>query len=138
MAKKKTGFPSRVFNRRIEHSIGSFFRVMHDTYERHGWPWTEPKRTAKAWTAPDFKIRIGSAYKDGAIDSKTKRLMAMAIALGAGCRNCVLGQAMGALDLGATREEFLETISVVVSMRGTTGVAESLRVIQLLDELGKL
>jgi hypothetical protein len=25
-----------------------------------------------------------------------------------------------------------------VSMRGTTGVAESLRVIQLLDELGKL
>ena len=73
-----------------------------------------------------------------AIDSKTKRLMAMAIALGAGCRNCVLSQAEGALELGATKEEFLETISVVSSMRGTTGVAESLRVIQFLDELGKL
>ena len=91
---------------------------------------------------PDLAKLVGAqvkeAYKDGAIDSKTKRLMAMAIALGAGCRNCVLGQAEGALDLGATKEEFLETISVVVSMRGTTGVAESLRVIQLLDELGKL
>jgi AhpD family alkylhydroperoxidase len=91
---------------------------------------------------PDMAKLIGAqvneAYKDGAIDSKTKRLMAMAIALGAGCRNCVLGQAEGALELGATKEEFLETISVVVSMRGTTGVAESLRVIQLLDELGKL
>jgi len=82
--------------------------------------------------------QINEAYKDGAIDGKTKRLMAMAIALGAGCRNCVLGQAEGALNLGATKEEFLETISVVVSIRGTTGVAESLRVIQFLDELGKL
>ena len=85
-----------------------------------------------------LSAQVKEAYKDGEIDSKTKRLMAMAIALGAGCRNCVLGQAEGALDLGATKEEFLETISVVVSMRGTTGVAESLRVIQLLDELGKL
>jgi AhpD family alkylhydroperoxidase len=82
--------------------------------------------------------QINEAYSDGAIDSKTKRLIAMAIALGAGCRNCVLGQAEAALDLGATKEDFLETISVVISMRGTTGVAESLRVIQFLDELGKL
>ena len=91
---------------------------------------------------PDLANLLGTqikeTYKDGAIDSKTKRLMAMAIALGAGCRNCVLSQAEGALELGATKEEFLETISVVSSMRGTTGVAESLRVIQFLDELGKL
>jgi len=58
--------------------------------------------------------------------------------MGAGCRNCVLGQAMYALENGATKGEILETISVVVSMRGTTGLAESLRVVQLLDELGKL
>jgi len=92
--------------------------------------------------APDLANLLGSqvneAYKDGAINSKTKRLMAMAVALGAGCRNCVLGQAEAALDLGATREEFLEAIKVVVSMRGTTGVAESLRVVQFLDELKKL
>jgi AhpD family alkylhydroperoxidase len=76
------------------------------------------------------------AYKDGMLDAKTKRLMALAIALGAGCRNCVLGQTMYALECGATKEEILETISVVVSMRGTTGVGEALRVIQFLDELG--
>lgn len=91
---------------------------------------------------PDLGKLIGAqmkeAYRDGAIDAKTKRLMAMAIALGAGCRNCVLGQAEGALELGATKEEFLETIEVVTSMRGTTGIAESLSVIQLLDELGRL
>ncbi len=82
--------------------------------------------------------QAGEVYRDGALNSKVKRLMALAVALGAGCRNCVLGQTMYALENGATRDEVLETISVVVSMRGTTGVAESLRVIQLLDELGKL
>jgi AhpD family alkylhydroperoxidase len=81
---------------------------------------------------------IAEAYKDGALSCKAKRLMALAIALGAGCRNCILAQTMYALENGATKEEILETLSVVVSMRGTTGVAESVRVIQLLDELGKL
>jgi len=80
--------------------------------------------------------QAAETYRDGALDAKTKRLMALAIGLGAGCRNCVLGQAMYALECGATREEILETIAVVVSMRGTTGVGESLRIIQLLDELG--
>jgi len=36
------------------------------------------------------------------------------------------------------KDEISETLFVVVSMRGTTGVAESLRVVQLLDELRKL
>ena len=45
---------------------------------------------------------------------------------------------MYALENGAAKEEILETILVVVSMKGTTGLAESLRVVQLLDELGKL
>jgi AhpD family alkylhydroperoxidase len=77
-------------------------------------------------------------YKDGALSVKVKRLMSLAIALGAGCRNCILAQTMYALENGATKDEILDTLSVVVSMRGTTGVAESLRVVQLLDELGKL
>ena len=78
------------------------------------------------------------AYRDGALSCKVKRLMALALALGVGCKNCILSQATEALKNGATKEEVLETLSVVVSMRGTTGVGESLRVVQLVDELGKL
>lgn len=77
-------------------------------------------------------------YKDGALSCKAKRLMSLALAPGAGCRNCILAQTRCALEDGASKDEILETISVAVSMRGTTGVAESLRVVQLLDELGKL
>nr|WP_320192629.1 carboxymuconolactone decarboxylase family protein [uncultured Desulfobacter sp.] len=79
-----------------------------------------------------------TAYADGALNEKTKRLMALAIALGVGCENCILGQANAAIAQGATKEEILETLGVVISMRGTTGVAESLKIIQMLDETGKL
>jgi AhpD family alkylhydroperoxidase len=78
------------------------------------------------------------AYKDGALSAKQKRLTALGIALGAGCTNCILAQTMRALEAGATKDEILETISVVVAMRGTTGIAESSRVLKLLEELGKL
>ncbi len=77
-------------------------------------------------------------YKDGALSNKVKRLIALAIALRAECTNCILAQTMRALEAGATKEEILETIAVEVVMSGTTGIAASLRVIKLLDELGKL
>jgi len=100
------------------------------------------QREKLAELLPDVMKASGTltaeAYKDGSLSCKVKRLMALALALGAGCRNCILAQTMLALENGATKDEILETISVVVSMRGTTGVAESLRVVQLLDELGKL
>ena len=91
---------------------------------------------------PDVRVAESAvtevAYKDGALNTKTKRLMALALALGAGCTNCILGQTHNAIEAGATKDEILETLSVVVSMRGTTGIAESLRVIKLLEEMGKL
>ncbi|MFC2077806.1 carboxymuconolactone decarboxylase family protein [Candidatus Bipolaricaulota bacterium] len=77
-----------------------------------------------------------TTYTEGELSSKVKRLVAMALALGSGCRNCVLAQTKLALEQGATRREFLETLAVVISMRGTTGIAESLRVVQFLDEQG--
>ena len=81
---------------------------------------------------------IDAAYREGALSTKIKRLMSLAIALGVGCENCVLAQSKHAQAAGATREEFLETIGVAVAMRGSTGAAESMRVIKLLDELGVL
>jgi len=93
-------------------------------------------------TLPDLMVPESAkwevVYKDGALSTKVKRLIALGIALGVGCTNCILGQTMRALDAGASKEELLETLSVEAAMRGTTGIAESLRVIKLLDELGKL
>ena len=78
------------------------------------------------------------AYREGALSSKFKRLMALAVALKDGCTNCIISQTENAVKEGATKAEILETLQVVIAMGGTTGVAESLRVIQFLDELGHL
>ena len=77
-------------------------------------------------------------YQDGALSSKIKRLLALAIALRAGCTNCIISQTKRAIDAGATKEEVLETLAVEVAMSGTTGIAESLRVVKLLEEMGHL
>jgi AhpD family alkylhydroperoxidase len=82
--------------------------------------------------------QVELVYRDGALSKKMKRLIALGIALRACCTNCILAQTERSLEAGATIEEILETISVEISISGTTGVAESMRVIKFLEELGKI
>ncbi len=77
-------------------------------------------------------------YKDGALSRKVKRLIALGIALRAACTNCILSQTQRALEAGASNEEIMETIAVEISMSGTTGIGESMRVVKFMEELGKL
>ncbi len=77
-------------------------------------------------------------YRDGALSTKVKRLIALGIALRGCVTNCVLAQTEHALEAGATRDEILEILSVTVAISETSGIAESLRVVKVLDELGKL
>ena len=82
--------------------------------------------------------QVDMVYKDGALSRKVKRLIALGIALRAACTNCILAQTQRALEAGASNEEILETIAVEISMSGTTGIGESMRVIKFLEELGKI
>jgi len=77
---------------------------------------------------------VGVVYKEGALNTKTKRLIALGVALGCGCEGCIISQTGNALSAGASRSEILETLGVAVAMRGTTGLAESFKVIELLDQ----
>jgi len=95
------------------------------------------KQEVPDFTAAEYSM-LDIAYKDGALSSKFKRLIALAIALRAECTNCILAQTEHALEAGATKDEILETLIVEIAMSGTTGIAASLRVIKFLDELDKL
>ncbi len=76
-------------------------------------------------------------YKDGALDQKTKRLIALAVGFMAGCTRCIIGQTKDAVKAGATKAEIIETVAVAVVMGGTTVSAETWRVAKALEELGK-
>src|SRR3972149_5760163 len=76
-------------------------------------------------------------YQDGALSLKTKRLIALACGLQAGCTRCVQGQTKDAIAAGATREEVMEAVAVAIVMGGTAVSAETWRVVKVLEELGK-
>ena len=77
-----------------------------------------------------------AVYKDGALNQKTKRLIALACGLQAGCTRCVQGQTKDAVAAGATREEISEAVAVAIVMGGTAVSAETWRVVKVLEELG--
>jgi AhpD family alkylhydroperoxidase len=77
-----------------------------------------------------------AVYTDGALDVKTKRLMSLAVAVQAGCKDCMLSQTAKALELGATPAEIFEVCAVAVSMGGTLAWSKALTVADYLQERG--
>ncbi len=51
-------------------------------------------------------------FEDGALSSKTKELIAVAVSLAVGCGKCAASHTSGARHLGATDEEIREAIAV--------------------------
>lgn len=59
-----------------------------------------------------------AAMADGALDRKTKELIALAIGVVEHCDGCVAAHARGAAHAGATRQEAAEAIGVTFMMHG--------------------
>jgi AhpD family alkylhydroperoxidase len=64
-------------------------------------------------------------FKAGALDAKTKQLIAVAAAHVTQCPYCIRGHTKQALRAGATREEVMEAIWVAAEMRAGGAVAHS-------------
>lgn len=73
-------------------------------------------------TQPDllkgFQAMSGAAMKEGALDEKTKELIALAIGVAEHCEGCIGFHVKKLVQLGATREEIVETLGVNVYMGG--------------------
>jgi AhpD family alkylhydroperoxidase len=59
-----------------------------------------------------------AAFADGAVDRKTKELIAVAIGVVEGCDGCIASHAQAAARAGATRQEAAEVIGVTFLMHG--------------------
>jgi len=65
-----------------------------------------------------FAEMSNAALTSGALEKKTKELIALAIGVVAGCDGCIASHAQGAVRAGATKEEAAEAIGVTFLMRG--------------------
>ncbi len=75
-------------------------------------------------------------YRDGGLSARHKRLMAVAVAVTNGCTGCMLFQVEAALELGASRQEVLETLAVAVGLGGSMASSKTAQVMAFLEQKG--
>lgn len=63
-----------------------------------------------------FSAVAKSALAPGALDVKTKELIALAISVAIRCDDCIAFHSKAAAEGGATREEILETLAMTIYM----------------------
>lgn len=73
--------------------------------------------------------------EDGALSSKVKELMALAISIVVGCEGCIAYHVHDAIQAGATRQELLETTGVGVLMGGGPGSIYAAHALQAIDQM---
>jgi AhpD family alkylhydroperoxidase len=91
--------------------------------------------------APDIAVAFSNvakaAIKPGALEAKTKELMALAIGIAARCDGCIGFHTEAAIKYGATRPEIVETIGVAVYMGGGPSYVYGAQVLEAFDQLAK-
>jgi AhpD family alkylhydroperoxidase len=68
-----------------------------------------------------YRRMHAAAYAAGALDRKTKELIALAIAVAKQCDGCIASHARGAARAGATEAEVAEALGVAIAMDGGPG-----------------
>ena len=69
-------------------------------------------------TMQAFSALAQAATRDGALDRKTKELIALALGVAARCDGCIGFHTEALVKLGATRQEVEETLGMAVYMGG--------------------
>ena len=77
-----------------------------------------------------------AAFSPGALDTRTKELIALAIAVVEGCDGCIASHAQAALQAGASRQEAAEAIGVTFLMHGGPATIHGPRAYSAFCEFG--
>lgn len=76
-----------------------------------------------------------NAYRDGALDAKTKEMMGLAASMVLRCDDCIRYHLQTCHETGVKREEFFEIFSVALVVGGSIVVPHLRRAVAFLDEL---
>jgi AhpD family alkylhydroperoxidase len=84
-----------------------------------------------------FSAMTKAATEGGALDAKTKELMALAIAVAIRCDGCVAFHAQAAVKHGATREEIMETMGMALYMGAGPSLMYAAQAVEAYDQFAK-
>lgn len=85
-------------------------------------------------TMKGFGELHGAAVKEGALEAKTKELIALGIAITVRCDGCISFHVHDALKAGATKAEIGETVGVAIMMGGGPSVVYGIEAMQALAQ----
>lgn len=91
-----------------------------------------------AETMAGFRQMGKGAYADGALSRRFKELIALALSVAARCDGCVAYHAKRVVELGASRDEVLETLGVAVQMGGGPSMVYSGEALRAYDAFVKI
>lgn len=78
-----------------------------------------------------------AATKAGALEAKTKELIALGIAITVRCDGCISFHVHDALQAGASKAEIAETIGVAIMMGGGPSVVYGIEAMQAVEQFEK-
>jgi AhpD family alkylhydroperoxidase len=81
-----------------------------------------------------FSDLHAAATSPGALSTKTKELISLAIGIAVHCDGCISYHVHDALQAGAVREEVIETIGVAVMMGGGPSVVYGGQALEALEQ----
>ncbi|STY30719.1 putative gamma-carboxymuconolactone decarboxylase subunit like protein [Legionella wadsworthii] len=84
-----------------------------------------------------FSALSKAATKEGALDKKTKELIAMALAVAKQCEGCIGFHAQTLIKLKTSREEFLETLGMAVYMGGGPSLMYAAEALEAFEEFSQ-
>jgi len=102
---------------------------------RHTTQLLTPMRRDQADTAQGFHALHEAALAPGALSTKHKELIALAIGVSKQCNDCIGYHVKGAIRAGATRDEVAEMVNVVVLMNGGPGYMYGAKAMEAFDQL---
>lgn len=85
-------------------------------------------------TMKGFSAMAAAATKSGALDPKTKELIALAIGVAARCDGCIAFHAKAAAHHKAARAEVLETLGMAVYMGGGPSMVYAAQALDAFDQ----
>lgn len=81
-----------------------------------------------------FSAMAQAATAPGALDGRTKELIALAIAVAIRCDGCVAFHAKAALDHGATRDEVMEAMGMALYMGAGPSLMYAAQAVEAYDQ----
>ncbi|GMQ99326.1 MAG: carboxymuconolactone decarboxylase family protein [Zetaproteobacteria bacterium] len=81
-----------------------------------------------------FSSMASAAMKDGALDRKTKELIALAIGIAGHCKGCIGFHTQSLAKLGVTRVEIEDALGVAIYMGGGPSLMYAAEALHAFDE----